>query len=72
MNGDVPLDEGFSVDDRIDERCDAFESAWRNGIVVVVSAGNYEMNACHISPSNSPKAAQSSLGRKLFADRSSR
>jgi subtilisin family serine protease len=26
------------------------------GIPVVVSAGNYEMNACHISPSNSPGA----------------
>jgi serine/threonine protein kinase len=31
MSGDVPLDEGFSADDLIDERCDAFESAWRNG-----------------------------------------
>ena len=31
MNGEVPLDDGSSVDDRIDERCDAFESAWRNG-----------------------------------------
>jgi tRNA A-37 threonylcarbamoyl transferase component Bud32 len=31
MNGDVPLGEGFSADDRIDERCDAFESAWRSG-----------------------------------------
>ena len=26
------------------------------GIPVVVSAGNYDMNACHISPSNSPGA----------------
>jgi len=31
MNGDMPLDAGLNADDRIDERCDAFESAWRNG-----------------------------------------
>jgi serine/threonine protein kinase len=31
MSGNVHLGEGLSVDDRIDERCDAFESAWRNG-----------------------------------------
>jgi serine/threonine protein kinase len=31
MNPEVPLDDCSSVDDRIDERCDAFEAAWRNG-----------------------------------------
>lgn len=31
MNRDMPPDDGSSVDDRIDERCDAYELAWRNG-----------------------------------------
>jgi tRNA A-37 threonylcarbamoyl transferase component Bud32 len=31
MNPKVQLDDGFGVDDRIDQRCDTFEAAWRNG-----------------------------------------
>lgn len=31
MNREVSSDDGSSVDDHIDERCDAFELAWRNG-----------------------------------------
>jgi subtilisin family serine protease len=42
------------------------------GIPVVVSAGNYEMNACHISPSNSPGAIVVGASRvrrsETFAD----
>jgi subtilisin family serine protease len=42
------------------------------GIPVVVSAGNYAMNACHISPSNSPGAIVAGASRlrrtEAFAD----
>ena len=31
MPSEVPFDDCLSVDDRIDECCDAFEAAWRNG-----------------------------------------
>ncbi len=31
MKRDAPFDDCSSIDDRIDERCDAFESAWRRG-----------------------------------------
>lgn len=31
MKPDVPTDARYANDDRIDERCDAFESAWQNG-----------------------------------------
>ncbi len=31
MNGEAPFDDCSGIDDRIDERCDAFESAWRSG-----------------------------------------
>lgn len=31
MTGESPWDDRFGIDDRIDEQCDAFESAWRNG-----------------------------------------
>ena len=31
MNREVPFNKCSSVDDRIDEQCDAFESACRNG-----------------------------------------
>ena len=31
MNREVSFDDGSSVEDRIDERCDAFELAWQNG-----------------------------------------
>ena len=31
MNREMPLDDCSNVDDRIDQRCDTFESAWRNG-----------------------------------------
>src|SRR5215211_1107219 len=31
MKRDVPSQERSNVEDRIDEQCDAFESAWRNG-----------------------------------------
>ena len=31
MKGDVPSKERSKLEDRIDEHCDAFESAWRSG-----------------------------------------
>ena len=31
MNPELPLEDCSGFDDRIDERCDAFESAWRSG-----------------------------------------
>jgi hypothetical protein len=31
MTGEVPFDDRSIIEDRIDEQCDAFESAWRKG-----------------------------------------
>ena len=31
MNREVSYDDDSTVEDRIDERCDAFELAWQNG-----------------------------------------
>src|SRR3954470_22352229 len=31
MSGEMSIDGNSSIEDRIDERCDAFELAWQNG-----------------------------------------
>lgn len=35
---------------------DAIEEAVKNGVLIVVAAGNYNMNACWVSPASSPEA----------------